>query len=45
MNVSSSPVVGHLITDYQISLPAFSGPLDLLLHLIERNELDITAVL
>lgn len=44
MNVSSSPVVGHLITDYQISLPAFSGPLDLLLHLIERNELDITAV-
>ena len=27
-----------------ISLPAFSGPLDLLLHLIERNELDITAI-
>jgi len=29
---------------YKIDLPAFSGPLDLLLHLIERNELDITAV-
>lgn len=29
---------------YEISLSVFSGPLDLLLHLIERNELDITAV-
>ncbi|HSG16086.1 MAG TPA: segregation/condensation protein A [Anaerolineae bacterium] len=29
---------------YKIDLPVFSGPLDLLLHLIERNELDITAV-
>lgn len=29
---------------YEIELPVFSGPLDLLLHLIERNELDITAV-
>lgn len=28
----------------QIDLPSFSGPLDLLLHLIERNELDITAL-
>jgi segregation and condensation protein A len=27
-----------------VALPAFSGPLDLLLHLIERNELDITAL-
>jgi segregation and condensation protein A len=27
-----------------VDLPAFSGPLDLLLHLIERNELDITAL-
>ena len=27
-----------------ITLPSFSGPLDLLLHLIERNELDITAI-
>ncbi|MCB8966546.1 MAG: segregation/condensation protein A [Ardenticatenaceae bacterium] len=31
-------------SNYQLDLPAFSGPLDLLLHLIERQELDITAV-
>jgi len=31
-------------TDYTVRLPVFEGPLDLLLHLIERNELDITAV-
>ncbi len=30
--------------DYAISLPEFDGPLDLLLHLIERQELDITAI-
>lgn len=35
---SENPVV------YKIDLPTFSGPLDLLLHLIERNELDITAI-
>lgn len=29
---------------YQVELPAFTGPLDLLLHLIERQELDITAI-
>jgi segregation and condensation protein A len=29
---------------YKITIPTFSGPLDLLLHLIERNELDITAI-
>jgi segregation and condensation protein A len=27
-----------------VKLPVFEGPLDLLLHLIERNELDISAV-
>jgi segregation and condensation protein A len=32
------------MSTYRISLPAFTGPLDLLLHLIERNELDITAI-
>ena len=31
-------------TQYTIEMPAFSGPLDLLLHLINRNELDITAI-
>ncbi len=29
---------------YEIAVPTFSGPLDLLLHLIERSELDITAL-
>lgn len=29
---------------YQVQLPMFAGPLDLLLHLIEREELDITGV-
>jgi segregation and condensation protein A len=29
---------------YQVSLAVFEGPLDLLLHLIERQELDITQV-
>ncbi len=29
---------------YQVQLPMFQGPLDLLLHLIEREELDITKV-
>lgn len=33
-----------MVRHYQIDLPAFSGPLDLLLHLIERQELDITAI-
>ncbi len=29
---------------YQLTLPIFEGPLDLLLHLIEREELDITNI-
>jgi segregation and condensation protein A len=29
---------------YQLTLPTFEGPLDLLLHLIEREELDITNI-
>lgn len=29
---------------YTIDLPSFAGPLDLLLHLIERQEFDITAI-
>jgi segregation and condensation protein A len=29
---------------YQLTLPLFEGPLDLLLHLIEREELDITEI-
>ena len=30
--------------DYQVRLPVFEGPLDLLLHLIEREKLDISTV-
>src|SRR5207253_591886 len=30
--------------DYTIQLPVFEGPLDLLLRLIEREELDITSI-
>jgi segregation and condensation protein A len=29
---------------YQVQLPTFQGPLDLLLHLIEQQELDITTI-
>lgn len=31
-------------TAYRIEVPAFAGPLDLLLYLIERQELDITVI-
>jgi segregation and condensation protein A len=33
-----------ILRPQKIELPVFSGPLDLLLHLIDRSELDITAV-
>ncbi len=32
------------MNQYRVDLPVFNGPLDLLLHLIDRDELDITAV-
>jgi segregation and condensation protein A len=31
-------------TGYRVDLPVFNGPLDLLLHLIEKEQLDITRV-
>jgi segregation and condensation protein A len=34
----------RLNASYEVKLPAFEGPLDLLLHLIERAELDITTI-
>lgn len=37
-----TPASGHKLLP--VRLPVFEGPLDLLLHLIERNELDISAV-
>ena len=35
---------GSLTGSYKVQIPVYEGPLDLLLHLIERAELDITAV-
>ena len=32
------------LVPYTVRLPGFEGPLDLLLHLIERNQLEITAI-
>ena len=32
----------HYPSKYTVSIPVFEGPLDLLLQLIERAELDIT---
>lgn len=32
------------ISSYQVSVPVFEGPLDLLLYLIEKQELDITVL-
>ena len=37
-------MIGTSPPAYQVTLPVFEGPLDLLLHLIEREELDITQV-
>jgi segregation and condensation protein A len=34
----------HQADAYRVRLPLFEGPLDLLLHLIQKNELDITAI-
>jgi segregation and condensation protein A len=36
--------IHHLGARFAVELPAFRGPLDLLLHLIEREELEISAV-
>ena len=37
-------VLGHQTGNYKVQIPVYEGPLDLLLDLIERAELDITAV-
>jgi segregation and condensation protein A len=34
----------HQVSDYNVVIPVYEGPLDLLLQLIERAELDITRV-
>jgi len=42
--VSALPVETISLAGYQLRLPVFEGPLDLLLRLIERNQLAITDV-
>lgn len=37
----SPPVSSETESGYQVSLPMFEGPLDLLLHLVQKHELDI----
>lgn len=37
-------ILGHQTGDYTVQIPVYEGPLDLLLDLIERAELDIAAV-
>lgn len=37
-------IAGRQTGNYRVALPVYEGPLDLLLQLIERAELDITAV-
>ena len=37
-------VIAHQVAAIQVETPVFQGPLDLLLHLIERAELDITKI-
>lgn len=44
MQENSDLKIAKPASPYSIELPVFAGPLDLLLHLIDRQELDITAV-
>lgn len=37
-------IAGHQTGNYNITIPVYEGPLDLLLQLVERADLDITAV-
>jgi len=37
-------LLGHQITGYKVQTPVYEGPLDLLLSLIERSELNITTI-
>jgi len=43
--VTSAPPVGRLLPeDWRVQLPVFEGPLDLLLHLIRINQVEITDI-
>jgi len=39
--IEGEKVEGEESTAYKVTVPAFQGPLDLLLHLIKKNEVDI----
>ncbi len=41
---TGGPAAPSVADEFAIRLPLFEGPLDLLLHLLEKEELDITAV-
>jgi segregation and condensation protein A len=41
---SASPSAAGTPPPYQVHLPVFDGPLDLLLYLIERNQLEISTI-
>jgi len=40
-NEAAQPATGSLPESWKICLPVFEGPLDLLLHLVKKHELDI----
>ena len=43
--MSSTPAVGRLLPEsWRVQLPVFEGPLDLLLHLVRVNEVEITDI-
>jgi len=43
--LSSAPAVGRLLPEsWRVHLPVFEGPLDLLLHLVRINEVEITEI-
>ncbi|MDQ3524403.1 MAG: segregation/condensation protein A [Chloroflexota bacterium] len=44
MTTAAAPPTGESIDTYQLRLPGYEGPLDVLLRLIERNQLEITDV-
>jgi segregation and condensation protein A len=41
VNIQSNEIAPTCESDYKVKLEVFEGPLDLLLHLIKKNELDI----
>lgn len=44
MTIDITPTPEADVINYEVDLPAFQGPLDLLLSLIEQEELDITKI-